>query len=305
MFFFHAVLSTPMPKMSTSKPRWVHAWRESPIMLGGGELNETVLSHLGGAGGGAFQLLSFFDRWDAARFGAVCKECKDMKTNYEAFSKMKDTEWNWPAGKLQGRVTTVATAPPLTTKSHGYSTLLNGVYLNGHLIAGGPFYGGYCDGPAEFARFRMPSSIDVGKDGEVYISDTDNHTIRKLHNGIVTTIAGKPHKSGCVNGVGINVRLFFPKDLIYMNKMMYILDSGNQVIRTMDAKGFVRILCGDSRTITRVDDYGRYLPLLRAPMKDGLKGTFLRMSAMKQCKDDSLVVYEDVIFDGLLIRTIK
>jgi hypothetical protein len=52
--------------------------------------------------------------------------------------------------------------------------------------------GGFADGPttACLFRFSAPTQPAVGGNGVVYIADSGNHRVRKLDNGIVSTIAG-------------------------------------------------------------------------------------------------------------------
>jgi streptogramin lyase len=57
-------------------------------------------------------------------------------------------------------------------------------------IAGAEDQGPATDGPAKAARFRNIFAITVDRSGNVYLADTNNHVIRKLATGTVTTIAG-------------------------------------------------------------------------------------------------------------------
>jgi sugar lactone lactonase YvrE len=51
---------------------------------------------------------------------------------------------------------------------------------------------GFADGAALSAMFDYPSNIASDKEGNIYVGDYDNHSIRKIStSGIVTTIAGK------------------------------------------------------------------------------------------------------------------
>jgi DNA-binding beta-propeller fold protein YncE len=61
-----------------------------------------------------------------------------------------------------------------------------------HHVAGtgAPGYTGD-GGPAELARLNGPKGIDVGSDGSIYVVDTENQVIRKIANGVITTIAGR------------------------------------------------------------------------------------------------------------------
>jgi sugar lactone lactonase YvrE len=64
-------------------------------------------------------------------------------------------------------------------------------------IAGAPGTPGAVDGTGTAARFNGPAGIAVGRDGNLYVADTENHTIRRVTpQGLVTTVAGKAGESG-------------------------------------------------------------------------------------------------------------
>ena len=69
----------------------------------------------------------------------------------------------------------------------------------------------------------------------LYVSDTDNHCIRKinLNTNTVSTIAGSTSQiSGNADGNGVDNSLFFsPTKIIFFNKVLYVLDSNNYSIR--------------------------------------------------------------------------
>ena len=52
------------------------------------------------------------------------------------------------------------------------------------------FLGGYKDGPVATAEFSTPEDIEISKNGIFYIADFDNHCIRTIVSGIVSTLAG-------------------------------------------------------------------------------------------------------------------
>ncbi|MCX8483399.1 MAG: hypothetical protein ORN50_07440, partial [Crocinitomicaceae bacterium] len=52
------------------------------------------------------------------------------------------------------------------------------------------FLGGYVDGPIATAQFSTPEDIEISKNGIFYIADFDNHCIRTIVSGIVSTLAG-------------------------------------------------------------------------------------------------------------------
>jgi sugar lactone lactonase YvrE len=61
--------------------------------------------------------------------------------------------------------------------------------------------GGYADGPAATAQFDRPVALAVARDGTVYVADAGNHCIRRIADGVVTTLAGSTH-AGSGDGLG-------------------------------------------------------------------------------------------------------
>jgi sugar lactone lactonase YvrE len=83
-------------------------------------------------------------------------------------------------------------------------------------IAGAPGTAGSTDGVGAAARFDNPTGIAVDAGGNVYVSDSGNHTIRRIDsNGIVTTLAGAVKVSGFVDGVGSAARFSTPYGLAF------------------------------------------------------------------------------------------
>ena len=90
------------------------------MALAGGELPETVCSHLGGAGGGAWQLLQFLDFLDLVRLRSVCSELRSMTSDYLAWRRRLEPGWQLPQaplpkGVVQGSLEQwrAAAGPPL------------------------------------------------------------------------------------------------------------------------------------------------------------------------------------------------
>jgi sugar lactone lactonase YvrE len=74
-------------------------------------------------------------------------------------------------------------------------------------FAGFPSATGSSDGRRELARFNRPAGIAVDSQGNVYVADAGNHTIRKITpDGVVTTLAGLAGTFGIVDGHGAAAR---------------------------------------------------------------------------------------------------
>lgn len=91
---------------------------------------------------------------------------------------------------------------------------------------------GYANGSALTAKFYNPSGVNVDNLGNVYVADTYNHSIRKIDTyGNVTTFVGNG-TGGNVDGMGSEVRLFYPNGIVLDNQnTLYITDSQNNKIR--------------------------------------------------------------------------
>lgn len=109
-------------------------------------------------------------------------------------------------------------------------------------IAGFPGEKGSDDGAGSVARFNLPGGIAIDPDGNLYIADIVNSTIRLLQTDgtdwFVTTIAGYPEYFGFVDGVGIDAEFFYPYAVAYdSTKSIVVADAGNHAIRRISGLG--------------------------------------------------------------------
>src|SRR5882762_4714394 len=73
-------------------------------------------------------------------------------------------------------------------------------------LAGRPFFGS-ADGTGRMAGFSFPKNLAVDRDGNVIVSDSANHTLRKVTRaGVVTTLAGLAGVPGSADGTGAAAR---------------------------------------------------------------------------------------------------
>ncbi|WP_342750997.1 hypothetical protein OH491_09455 [Termitidicoccus mucosus] len=85
-------------------------------------------------------------------------------------------------------------------------------------------------------RASTPQAIAIDATGNLYITDTGNHTIRKIDaaTGIVTTIAGTSGSSGSQDGLGGQSTLNSPAGIaIDETGEIYVLDTGSHTVRVL------------------------------------------------------------------------
>ena len=111
-------------------------------------------------------------------------------------------------------------------------------------LAGVP---GSSDGSGSAARFDHAGGITVDGAGTVFVSDTLNHTIRKITPaGAVTTVAGLGRHHGWVDGPGEAARFYRPQGLTVDSRgTLYIADSYNKVIRLIRPPGHLHFEAED------------------------------------------------------------
>ena len=87
--------------------------------------------------------------------------------------------------------------------------------------------------------FGGPSGVAVGPDGNIYVADLNNHTIRKLTpGGSVTIIAGASGTPGSMDGTGTAARFNFPVSVTVDSATnLYVADFENSTIRKVTPTG--------------------------------------------------------------------
>ncbi len=93
---------------------------------------------------------------------------------------------------------------------------------------------GYSEDGTEALSVAFSDLSGVAAMGEaIYIADTDNHCIRMLADGVVTTIAGRP-EPGFLDGTATGALLSGPERLHAQGGLLYIADTDNHAIRLLD-----------------------------------------------------------------------
>lgn len=111
-------------------------------------------------------------------------------------------------------------------------------------IAGMALVSGVTDSPG--ALFNYPIGVAVDSAGNILVSDSFNHTIRRISpTGVVSTIAGLPGSLGYANGSGNVVRFNVPTALaIDKHDNLFVTDTRNHVVRKITKAGEVSTVAG-------------------------------------------------------------
>ena len=113
------------------------------------------------------------------------------------------------------------------------------------LVAGGSDAGS-TDGPSAAARFAAPSGVVHDAAGVAYVTDTTNHTIRRIApDGTVSTLAGTAGMAGASDGSGAAARFSVPFGIaIGPDGDLYVADGTYGTIRRVTTAGVVTTYAG-------------------------------------------------------------
>ena len=117
-------------------------------------------------------------------------------------------------------------------------------------VAGGGYSLGD-NGPAVSAQLDFPQGVAVDSGGNVYVADYNNSRIRKISNGVITTLAGTGVIGGFAEGFSgdkgpaINAQLAFPTGVALDSAgNLYIADNNNLRIRKV-SNGVITTVAGN------------------------------------------------------------
>ncbi len=110
--------------------------------------------------------------------------------------------------------------------------------------AGTPGYANAGSGTG--ARFSSPTSAAFDASGDLYVTEFNNHTIRKITAaGVVTTLAGSNLTPGATDGPGSTATFFSPMDIKRdSHGDFFIVDISTNSIRKMTPAGTVTTFAG-------------------------------------------------------------
>jgi hypothetical protein len=128
-------------------------------------------------------------------------------------------------------------------------------------IAGNGSSAGSHDGTNSAARFNWPVGVAADRAGNLYVTEWNNHTIRKVTpmgtNWVVTTLAGKAGSPGNADGTNTAARFSYPVGIVIDSAgKLYVSDVGNATIRKVMPVGtnwVVTTLAGKAGSAGSVD----------------------------------------------------
>jgi sugar lactone lactonase YvrE len=115
------------------------------------------------------------------------------------------------------------------------------------------------DGPAVAASFRSISGMRIDSKGNVYVSDSRSHVVRRIEpSGTIVTVAGTGRAGfNGHEGQGTSLQLNRPSSLaIDPNDNVYIADSLNYIVRRLSPDGRVETVAGtgEDGPVSAVED---------------------------------------------------
>ena len=117
---------------------------------------------------------------------------------------------------------------------------------------------GSTDGSGPAASFDGPSGAAIDSAGNIYISDSNNATIRMVTPaGVVTTVAGASSKPGSADGTGSSARFNRPSgEATDSAGNVWVADTGNSTIRKVTPAAVVTTLAGAAAVQGSADGTG-------------------------------------------------
>ncbi|WP_412850403.1 T9SS type A sorting domain-containing protein [Chryseobacterium sp. PMSZPI] len=199
----------------------------------------------------------------AAQFSNPMGICKDAAGNlYVAGSSIRKITPQGVVSTLPGNITDSSIAIARDTAGNFYVSTMSQILKitpQGQVttLAGGPY--GNVDGPGTVARFTEIRGITVDNAGNVYATDRDNHSIRKITpQGLVSTLVGNgipDYADGTGNAAQFNNPFGITMDTA---GNLYVTDMGNNRIRKITPLGQVTTVATSFADTITMDTAGNF-----------------------------------------------
>lgn len=102
-------------------------------------------------------------------------------------------------------------------------------------------------GKAVGAQLALPSAVAIDKNGRLLIADTNNHRVRAVANGVITTVAGNGEELFAGDGGQATAASLDQPTGVAVDTAgnVYIADKSNQRIRMVNAAGVISTFAGN------------------------------------------------------------
>jgi sugar lactone lactonase YvrE len=122
-------------------------------------------------------------------------------------------------------------------------------------IFGAPGTTGSLNGQGASAEFNDPTGIAVDAQGNVYVADFGNDTIRKITpGGLVSTLAGAPGTAGSANGLETQATFNGPAGVgVDSSGNVFVADAANDLVREVSPGGAVTTVAGSAGEAEDID----------------------------------------------------
>ncbi|WP_282148125.1 hypothetical protein [Algibacter lectus] len=104
---------------------------------------------------------------------------------------------------------------------------------------------GFVDGLGTAAKFNKPSGLTTDADGNIYVADLENQSIRKITTaGVVSTLAGGTE--GYNDGAGSSAQFKDPRAIVLSNNNeLMVTDQFGRTVRKVTLAGVVTVFAGN------------------------------------------------------------
>jgi uncharacterized protein (TIGR03437 family) len=163
---------------------------------------------------------------------------------------------------------------------------------------GTPGYSGD-GGPAASAQLNAPRGVAVDSSGNLYIADFNNNVVRKVSNGIITTVAGIGSLGFSGDGGPATSAQMYGPVAVAVDAAgdLYISDLRNYRIRMVTPNGVINTIAGNGTSVATGDGGPAISAQLAAP------GSLIADTSGNLFIADSVAVIREITPDGT-IRTV-
>lgn len=163
-------------------------------------------------------------------------------------------------------------------------------------LAGVAGSAGFNDGAASAAQFNRPTGVAVNSAGTVvYVADYNNHVIRQISGGVVTTLAGSVGVSGTNDATGTAAQFHNPFGVAVNSAgtVVYVADQNNQTIRMVTVPGGVVTTLAGSAGVDGSTDGPNNVALFNTP-----KGVAVDSAGNVYVADAGNFTVRKILFSG-------